>query len=338
MKLQAAIEGFLVDWELRQRSPGTIRLYRSCLMVLARWLEEQGVTDAEEVTIAHLRAFMLHTKQRPASSVNPNRPAATNGQPPTTSTLQSYVKAIKVLFRWLVEEEVITRNPALRLQKPVGEKRVRASFTHEHLNALFETCDLNTPLGFRDYVIMLTLLDTGVRVSELCSIPLSEVHAGYLKVYGKGRKEREVGVSPTTAKFLWKYINQFRVAEDDTVTALFTNFAGRPLQPSGVEKIVQRAKEAAGITDAPVTPHKFRHTFARSWLEHGGEVYSLSRLLGHSSVKITEIYLEDFTSRQARVHHAKYSPLSDMRIRKKGTGRHHYRRQPKLTEQEDDES
>ncbi len=120
--------------------------------------------------------------------------------------------------------------------------------------------------------------------------------------------------------------------------ALFTNFAGRPLQPSGVEKIVQRAKEAAGITDVPVTPHKFRHTFARSWLEHGGEVYSLSRLLGHSSVKITEIYLEDFTSRQARVHHAKYSPLSDMRIRKKGTGRHHYRRQPKLTEQEGDES
>ncbi len=67
-----------------------------------------------------------------------------------------------------------------------------------------------------------------------------------------------------------------------------------------------------------MTPHKFRHTFARSWLERGGEVYSLSRLLGHSSVKVTETYLEDFTSRQARVHHVKFSALNDLKVRKQG--------------------
>ncbi len=66
---------------------------------------------------------------------------------------------------------------------------------------------------------------------------------------------------------------------------------------------MHRVTEMAGITDVPVTPHKFRHTFARTWLERGGEVYSLSRLMGHSSVKVTEIYLEDFQSRQARLQH-----------------------------------
>ncbi len=102
MKLQAAIQGFLMDWELRNHSPNTLRTYRSQLRVVARWLEEQGVTDVEDVTITHLRAFLVHTQQRPASSINPRRPSEASGQTPTVATMQGYVKAIKVLFGWLL--------------------------------------------------------------------------------------------------------------------------------------------------------------------------------------------------------------------------------------------
>src|SRR5215469_10015682 len=168
---------------------------------------------------------MLHTQQRPVDAVNPTKHAHPDGPRPSTATLQTYVKAIKVFFHWLVEEEAVARNPALRLQKPNGPKRVKVTFSHDHLNALFGACDLSHPLGFRDYTIMLVLLDTGIRVSELCGLTLDSLHEGYLTIYGKGRKEREVGTSPTTAKFIWKYVNQYRVAEDDTVMALFTNFA-----------------------------------------------------------------------------------------------------------------
>jgi site-specific recombinase XerD len=329
MTVEAAIRGFLMDWELRGRSPATVRLYRSCLMVLARWLEDQGVAEADTVTITHLRAFILETQQRPAGSINPRRPQAADGRTPTPATLQSYVKAIKLLFRWLVDEEVISTNPALRLHKPTDVKRVVVTFSQEHLHALFEACDLTTSLGFRDYVIMLVMLDTGVRISELCGLTLEDVREGYLKVFGKGRKEREVGVSPATAKFLWKYIHQHRASADDMVHALFTNLAGRALTASGVEQILARVKAAAGITDVKVTAHKFRHTFAHTWLERGGEVYSLSRLMGHSSVKITEIYLEDFKSRQARVQHARYSPVNSLRLRGHKRGPHTYSREPR---------
>src|SRR5712691_900321 len=150
MRVSAAIQGFLMDWQLRDHSPKTLRTYGSCLGVFGRWLEEQGVEDVEEVTIHHLRAFVLHTSQRPAGSVNPRRPANADGRPPSTSTLQSYVKAIKLVFRWLVEEEVIAKSPATRLQKPTGAKRIVVSFSDEHLNALFGVCDLETSLGFRD--------------------------------------------------------------------------------------------------------------------------------------------------------------------------------------------
>src|SRR5215467_3266996 len=225
------------------------------------------------------------------------------------------------MFHWLVDEEAISKNPALRLQKPSGPKRVKVTFTHDHLNALFAACDLSHPLGFRDYTLMLVLLDTGIRVAELCGLRLESVREGYLVIFGKGRKEREVGISPTTSKYLWKYVNQYRLSADDSIVALFTGFGGKPLRPSGVTKLIHRVGEAAGIDDVAVTPHKFRHTFARTWLERGGELYSLSRLMGHSSVKVTEIYLEDFQSRQARLHHSKYSPVGELKLRKSGRGR-----------------
>src|SRR5262249_39326549 len=181
MKIEAAIKGFLMDWELRQHSPNTLRLYRSNLRTLARWLEEeQGVREVEEVTIAHLRAFMLHTQQRPADASHPHKRPAADGRPVSTATLQSYVKSIKVLFHWLVDEEVLARNPALRLQKPSGAKRVKVTFKPEHLTALFGVCDLTHSLGFRDYTMMLVLLDTGIRISELCELQLESMHEDFL--------------------------------------------------------------------------------------------------------------------------------------------------------------
>jgi site-specific recombinase XerD len=199
--------------------------------------------------------------------------------------MQGYVKAIKLLFGWLADEEVIAKSPAARLQKALGEKRLRASFSDEHLSLLFGVCDLETPLGFRDYTLMLVLLDTGVRVEEICRLTLDDLHDDYLKIHGKGRKEREVGFTPTTAKFLWKYINLHRAAESEAVRALFTNIRGRQMSPSGIEQIFDKIAEVASLgEDVVVTPHKLRHTFARTWLERGGDVYSLSRLMGHSSV------------------------------------------------------
>jgi site-specific recombinase XerD len=220
MKIRNAIEGFLTDWQLRNRSPTTIRVYRSCLMVLQRWLGSQGIEDVEDITIHHLRAFMLETQNRPAGSVNPRRPPSEDEHTPMSNTLRLYVKVIKVIFNWLVAEEVIVKNPALRLAQPTVEQKLRATFTPLHLQAMFDACDLNSSLGFRDYALMLVLLDTGLRASEVCSLTLDDMHEGYLKVHGKGNKEREAGISPVTSKYLWKYVNQYRTVKSDAIREL----------------------------------------------------------------------------------------------------------------------
>jgi site-specific recombinase XerD len=318
-----------MEWELRRRTENTLRTYRSQLGVVGRWLEGEGIDGVEDVTIAHLREFLVYTQNRTASSINPRRPGEEEGRKLTTDSIGGYVKAIKVFFTWLYDEEVINRNPAAKLRKPLGEKRLRGSFSDEHLQALFGVCDLETPLGFRDYTLMLVLLDTGIRVEELTKLTVDDVHEGYLTIKGKGRKEREVGITPTTAKFLWKYVNLHRPAESQHVTALFTNIRGQRMTPSGVEQVFDKIGEAAELADSiKVTPHVLRHTFARTWLERGGDVYSLSRLMGHSSVKITEIYLEDFKSRQARDRHQQFSPLGKLRVRQRGHGSHTYHRTP----------
>lgn len=310
MKITDGIEGFLLDLKARHRSPNTLRHYEHKLRIWSEWMAEQDVTELEEITIAQLRAFILDVEQ---SSVNRRRPDHDEQEDdPKVSdvTVYGYAQSIRTFCRWLVAEELITRNPAIRLAKPKVAKRHIPSFTQEHLQAMFASCDLHTSLGFRDYTLMLTLLDTGIRASELCGLMLDDIHQDYLRVFGKGRKEREVGMSPSTAKFLWKYTRLHRKIADPNEHHVFLNRRGEALTPSGVDQALYRIRDETGLEGVRVSAHTFRHSFARMWLEHGGEVYSLSRLLGHTNVQITEVYLRDFQARQARQHHAEYSPLA----------------------------
>jgi len=226
-------------------------------------------------------------------------------------TVHGYAQAIKTFCNWLVIEELLDRDPAVRLAKPsVGRKRIR-SFTKQHLQDMFAACDLRTRLGFRDYALMLTLIDTGIRVSELCGLTLTDLQKDYVVVRGKGRKEREIGMTPTTAKYLWKYLKVHRRPARPDEQRVFLGRRGTPLTPSGVDQALYRIRDAIGIGGVRMSAHTFRHSFSRIWLERGGEVYSLSRLLGHSSVQVTEVYLRDFESRQARQRHNEFSPLAD---------------------------
>ncbi len=310
MQIRDAIEGFLLDLRARHRSPNTLRHYEHKLRIWSGWMAEQDVTELEEITIAHLRAFILDVEQSSVSRRHPGRDEQEDDPKVSDVTVYGYAQAIRTFCRWLVAEELITRNPAIRLAKPKVAKRHIPSFTQDHLQAMFASCDLHTSLGFRDYTLMLTLLDTGIRASELCGLTLDDIHQDYLRVFGKGRKEREVGMSPATAKFLWKYTRLHRKTTDPNERHVFLSRRGEALTPSGVDQALYRIRDETGLEGVRVSAHTFRHSFARMWLEHGGEVYSLSRLLGHTNVQITEVYLRDFQARQARAHHVEYSPLA----------------------------
>lgn len=193
------------------------------------------------------------------------------------------------------------------------------------MQAMFDAFDLSTEIGIRDYVILCLLLDTGIRRSELITLRVQDVHDTYIRVVGKGDKERQVGINPELSTLLWKYINKYRHPHNPDESALFLAIgAGRygfPLSRGGLGTLMERMKNLTGIGDVRLSSHTFRHTFAKMYLQSGGDLFSLSREMGHSDIRTTQHYLEDFRSEEAVKHHNMHSPLSRFKIRKQGRGK-----------------
>jgi integrase/recombinase XerD len=153
-------------------------------------------------------------------------------------------------------------------------------------------------------------------MAELAGLHIQDVQETYIKVYGKGRKEREIGIYPETGKLLWKYISKYRIPADEQVTALFLTRSGMPLRIGGVKWIIQQVQKRSHLEGIQLSAHVFRHTFAKMYLESGGDLFKLSREMGHSDVQVTKLYLEDFGSTEARKDHKSYSPIARLDLKK----------------------
>jgi integrase/recombinase XerD len=302
---KGAIAQFIRDCQVRSLSERTLFNYVRYLRVMAEALEKMcSVTELEQVTVTHLRDCVLSlfsSEDRTPSCVN---------------TVRLNIRIWKVFFNWCYQEELLDVNPTSRLKSPKPEKRVKQTFTSEQVQIILDSCDLSTEVGFRDYVIFSLMFDTGLRLAEVVSLSLDSVNPTYIKVFGKGRREREIGLHPEVSKLLWKYINKHRRAVA-AETALFMGHRG-PLARSGMEGVIQRAKDRCGLDVSQFSAHIFRHTFSKQYIDHGGDVLRLSRELGHSDVSITEIYLRDFSSTDAKKEHSSRSVFNDIKVQKRG--------------------
>lgn len=314
MKLTDVLVQFMLDLEVKGRSPATLVDYRYRLGVLFRILQDGfQVTELEEVKIAHLRQavqYLLtnkHVNQR-------GRPC--EGEAMAPSTVRAFVRVFKSFFHWCFLEELVEANPSARLASPKVPLRVVPAFREEHIKMMLEACDISMPLGFRDYVILLLLLDTGMRIGELLGLKVADVDDRFVKVFGKGRREREIGIYPEVSKLLWKYIHKYRCPANQDEPILFLGKGGKPLTFIGVQNLIKRIQHRSGLDDIKFTPHVFRHTFAKMYLSQGGDLFKLSRELGHSSIEITKLYLEDFSSSEARKDHNSFTPVANITLRK----------------------
>lgn len=271
-----------------------------------------GVTEIEQVTVLHLRQCVQHLLTVPVKVVK-RRPESENGVL-SVNTVKGYMRVWKAFFNWCYQEELIPTNPVSRLKSPKAPKKVTPAFTEDHIQRMLAACDTSKPVGFRDYVILLLLLDTGMRVAEIGSLRVENVHDTYIKVEGKGRKEREIGIHPEMSKLLWKYIHKYRRAPEGE-PLLFMGRSG-PLGVYGIQYVIKTIKKKTGLENIRVSAHVFRHTHSKMYMENGGDLFKLSRELGHSSVQVTKIYLEDFGSTEARKEHNSYTPLSFMHLKK----------------------
>lgn len=315
IKIKDAVQGYMLRCRSKSLSYRTIEWYEQKLSCFCAYIDkEAGIKDVASVTLWHLRAFVVAVQKGESGTVtlHPRK-----SEEVSDHTVKGYVQVLKGFFNWCMSEELIKENPAFKLENPKVGDYIIPMFQEEQLKALLEACDVKTSLGYRDYTIMFLLLDTGIRLSELCGLTLDDIHKDYIKVHGKGNHEREVGMHPETAQHIWKYVNKFRQPHNEKERHLFINRYGKPLTDSGVGQVIADIGKRAGLSGVRVSPHTFRHTFSCMYLDNGGDVYKLSRSLGHSEIGTTEVYLKNFKSRNARKDHDTFSPVASLNQAKK---------------------
>lgn len=205
------------------------------------------------------------------------------------------ISGLRSFFSYLVFEDYRNDNPLDLLESPKIGRKLPDTISIDEVDKIIAAVDLSKNEGERNRAIIETLYGCGLRVSELIDLKLSDLffNEGFIKVTGKGDKQRFVPISEYTIKFINIYKDQVRVHQDikpEATDTLFLNRRGNKLTRAMIFTIVKRLTEAAGIKKK-ISPHTFRHSFATHLLENGADLRAIQQMLGHESITTTEVYV-----------------------------------------------
>jgi integrase/recombinase XerD len=225
------------------------------------------------------------------------------------NTVNGRIRTLKAFAAYLVQEGHIQADFAVDLKLIRVEKVVIQTFSEEQLERLLRQPDRHTFTGLRDYTLLLFLLETGVRINECLEISLEDIRMtdGQILIHGKGSKQRLV---PFQSKFRRALQDYLKIRGKVESKALFVTIDGNQVSKRYVQELIQAYGEKAKITGVRVSPHTFRHTMAKYYILAGGDVFSLQKILGHSSVETVKIYVEMFTN-DVHAQHKRFSFLEN---------------------------
>ncbi len=221
------------------------------------------------------------------------------------------ISGLKSFFNYLVFEDYRPDNPLDLVESPKIGRKLPDTLSEKEINQLIEAIDLSTPEGERNRAILETLYGCGLRVSELTTLKLSDLffEEDFIKVTGKGNKQRFVPISDINKKYINIYRNEIRVhlnIQKGFEDTLFLNRRGKQLTRAMIFTIVKKLAEKIGL-QKNISPHTFRHSFATHLLENGADLRAIQQMLGHESITTTEVYMHVDRSHLAEVMN-KYHP------------------------------
>jgi site-specific recombinase XerD len=310
--LDALFEDYRITIMAEGKSPKTLEAARTALTQFQHFLYHVG--SPEDVTVLtrnHIKAFSLYLKMKPCFTSHPYTPA--QGRRLSGHTLNCYLRALRVFLGWCQEEGYIEENPFWGFSIPHPPRKVVPALPEVRVKALINAIDQSTLTGFRNYVMILTLLDTGLRSSELLNLdrPDVDMDQGMLRVLGKGNRERMVPIGRQVQQLLVDYIRDYRpIPAKLARKRLFLTEEGQPMDGGSLNRIMRRLKQKAGI-NGKCSPHVLRHTAAISFVRNGGDLFSLQKLLGHATLNMTRQYCEMAYSDVKRIHLAA-SPVDNL--------------------------
>lgn len=261
--------------------------------------EKRGVAELESITFYDLKSY-IRTKQDKGLKAQ---------------SIISMAKQVKAFFNWCIKEEYIKDNPMDKVTLPKLPKVLLTGLTTQEVVSMMECFDNKKYLEIRNKAILAMMADCGLRAMEIAGLKEKDVHDNHIKVFGKGNKERIVFISPALKKILIRYERLKKQYFKDRLQYndnYFLAYQGKAMSTVAVYNLVIEASERVGIKGKRVSPHMFRHYYAVQSIISGIDVYSLSRLLGHSDISTTQRYLESLTSDELLDKAISTSPLSNL--------------------------
>lgn len=274
------IKGFRNYLKLeRSLATNSILAYEQDVTRLHQFFEmhHPGV-PASGVTAAQLKEFLKYLNDLGMSAYSQAR----------------IISGIRSFFRYMLGEELINNDPSELLESPQIGRKLPDTLEYHEIEKILGVIDLSTPEGRRNRAMLETLYSSGLRVSELVSLRINNIYfdIGFLRVIGKGNKERLVPIGREAMKYIRQYLDYDRIhvpVQKDAESFAFLNRRGRPLTRVMVFTIIKDAVDRAGVRKN-VSPHTFRHSFATHLVEGGADLRAVQEMLGHESITTTEIY------------------------------------------------
>jgi len=265
--------------------------YRRDLTAWSAWLERQAHKRLLAAERTDVEAFLAAQFQSKAKIASINR---------RLSTLRRF-------YRLHAAQATMAADPTLRVKSPKLPRSLPRNLSEDQVAALLSAPDTETPLGLRDRAMLETLYATGLRVSELVGLKLSQVSLdmGVVRVLGKGNKERLVPLGEEAIDWLKRYCTTARaeLGGDAKAEAVFVTARRGPMTRQAFWQLIKRHAATAGIARAALSPHTLRHAFATHLLNHGADLRVVQLLLGHSDITTTTIYTHVARERLKQLHH-----------------------------------
>ena len=265
---------FMTD--IRHKSLNTVESYKRDVTQYISYLDGTGVTDISSTTKTTVLSYLLYLQKEGRASSTVSR---------TLASLRSY-------YLFMMQNGVVKSNPTSNLEAPHVEKKIPKILSGEEVELLLEqpkNCDNK---GIRDKAMLELLYATGIRVSELINLDVSDVNVPMSFVRCKGgKKERIIPMGHQAKDALENYINNVRkyMVKGENETALFVNCSGARLSRQGFWKLIKYYQHIAGI-ETDITPHTLRHSFAAHLLENGADLHSIQEMMGHADISSTQVY------------------------------------------------
>lgn len=273
-------------------SENTIDAYLSDIAKFTDFIEKNGLS-LSQITLSHLEEFLaeLHDENMVAR------------------TVARIISSLKSFFRFLVLDDVITENPTELLEAPKIGLKLPVVLSLQEIDALLAVIDVSTAEGTRNYAIIETLYSCGLRISELTNLRFSDLYLdeGFIRVEGKGSKQRLVPISDTAIQKIQNYLpyrNQIEVKKGSE-DIVFLSGRGKAISRVTVFHYIKQYAEAIGL-QKNISPHVFRHSFATHLLERGANIRVIQEMLGHEKITTTEIYTHldrNFLRQEIIEHH-----------------------------------